>query len=291
VPSIAIGDLAGTQTITRRVTNVSGAISTYTASTTGMSGVDVAISPSTLTLGRGQTRAFRVTFTRTTANRNAFVGGQLTWNGGSTGRRAEPHAVRVPMVVRPVALSAPLEVNGTYAVKFGYSGPFTVTPRGLVPATTSPGAIGAGDLVEIPVTVPAGTSYARFALFDADVAPGTDLDMEVVDPTGEVVGGSGNYNSAEVVNLVDPAPGTYTVRVVAFSVPDGSSGFKLFSWSLGSGSANNLAPSAPPVAVTARRAEVRLAFSGLQAGTKYLGAVAYGGSPDLPGPTLVRVDP
>ena len=33
--------------------------------------------------------------------------------------------------------------------------------------------------VTIPVTIPAGTTYARFSLFDADVAPGADLDLYV----------------------------------------------------------------------------------------------------------------
>ena len=33
-----------------------------------------------------------------------------------------------------------------------------------------------------------------------------------------------------------------------------------------------------------------LAFTGLAAGTKYLGSVAYGGAAGMPNPTIVRVD-
>jgi hypothetical protein len=34
-----------------------------------------------------------------------------------------------------------------------------------------------------------------------------------------------------------------------------------------------------------------LSFSGLTAGTKFLGSVAYGGVAGMPNPTIVRVDP
>ncbi len=64
VPSIAIGDMAGVQTVTRKVTNVSGNPDTFTASVTGMAGFNVVVSPSSLTLAAGRDRApSRVTFT------------------------------------------------------------------------------------------------------------------------------------------------------------------------------------------------------------------------------------
>ena len=61
--------------------------------------------------------------TRTTAALNAYTGGQLTWTGGG-------YTVRSPIVVRPVALAAPAEVNKSYAVTFGYDGPFSATRAG-----------------------------------------------------------------------------------------------------------------------------------------------------------------
>ena len=59
VASIAIGDLAGVQTVTRKVTNVGAATATYTASVTGMAGFTVVVSPASLTLrtGRNQERS------------------------------------------------------------------------------------------------------------------------------------------------------------------------------------------------------------------------------------------
>ena len=120
VASIAIGDLAGLQTVTRKVTNVGTSAATYTASTTGLTGITVNVSPSMLSLNPGQTGTFTVTFTRTTAPLNDYVGGQLTWTGGG-------HIVRIPMVIRPVALAAPLEVSGdasgiSYSVRDGVHG-------------------------------------------------------------------------------------------------------------------------------------------------------------------------
>jgi len=92
-PSIAVGDLAGVQTVKRKVTNVGSSAATYNASVTGMAGITTVVSPSSLTLAPGETKAFTVAFTRTTATLNAYVGGQLTWTDGT-------HTVRSPIVVR-----------------------------------------------------------------------------------------------------------------------------------------------------------------------------------------------
>ena len=66
-PSIAIGDLAGTQTVKRTVTNVGKGKATYTASVSGLTGVTAAVSPASLTLNPGESKSFNVSFTRTSA--------------------------------------------------------------------------------------------------------------------------------------------------------------------------------------------------------------------------------
>ena len=48
---------------------------------------------------------------------------------------------------------------------------------------------------------------------------------------------------------------------------------------------------APATATLGATGTIDLAFSGLTAGTKYLGSVAYGGASGMPNPTIVRVDP
>jgi hypothetical protein len=48
---------------------------------------------------------------------------------------------------------------------------------------------------------------------------------------------------------------------------------------------------APATATIGGTGTISLAFSGLTAGTKYLGSVAYSGASGMPNPTIVRVDP
>ena len=291
--SIAIGDLAGVETVTRKVTNVSGGPLTVSSSM-NMPGFNVTVSPSTLTLARGATGTFTVTFQRLTAPLNAYSGGQLYWTGGG-------YTVRVPMVVRPVALAAPTQVSGSYNVTFGYTGAFTATARGLVPAATTSGSVSddptdsscslaSPNAQLIPVSIAAGTTFARFSLFDADVNPGTDLDLCVANSVGTIVGSSGSGTSAEEVNLLNPAAGSYTVIVQGWGVV-GSSPFKLHTWLLGSTAAGNMTVTAPGSATSGATGQIDLAFSGLTAGTKYLGSVAYSGASGMPNPTIVRVDP
>lgn len=292
--SIAVGDLAGVQTLTRRVTNVSGKRLSVSAAVTGMSGFSVVVNPATLSLSPGESKSFDVTITRTTAALNTYTGGYLTWTGGN-------YTVRSPMVVRPVALAAPTQVTGTYNVTFGYSGPFTATPRGLVPAVLTAGEVsddptdGGCSLTSpnaqlIPVTIPDGTTYARFALFDADVNPGSDIDLCVVNASGNLVGASGSGTSAEEVNLTNPAAGRYTVVVQGWGVV-GSSPFSLHTWLLGGAAAGNMTVSAPAAATLGATGTITLTFNGLASGSKYLGSVVYGGAAGMPNPTIVRIDP
>ena len=300
--SIAIGDMAGIQTVTRKVTNVGSSAATYTATVSGMTGFNVSVSPSSFSINPGQTQTYTVTFTRTTAALNAYTGGQLTWNGGG-------NAVRSPIVVRPVALAAPIQVssNGSaisYNVTFGYTGPFSATGRGLIPAAVTPGTV-ADDPTDsacsltspnaqlIPVTIPAGTTYARYSLFDVDVNPGTDIDMCIFQGT-TLVGSSGSGTSAEEINFTFTAPagsGTIPLTLViqGWGVT-GSSPFKLHTWYLGATAAGNMTVTAPATATTGATGAINLTFSGLAPATRYLGSVAYSGSSNMPNPTIVRVD-
>ena len=139
------------------------------------------------------------------------------------------------------------------------------------------------------MTVPAGTTYARFSLFDADVSAGADIDLCVFNGT-TLVGSSGSGTSAEEVNVVNPAAGSYTAVVHGWGVV-GSSPFKLHTWLLDSTDAGNMTVTAPASAVTGQTGNIVITTSGLSAGTKYLGSVAYAGAAGMPNPTIVRVDP
>ncbi len=296
VASISIGQLAGIQTVTRKVTNVGSQAATYTPSFTGMAGVDVAFDPTSLTLNPGESASFEVTFTRTDAPLDVYTAGQLTWSDGT-------HNVRIPMLVKPVSLAAPGQVSGdgtplSYDVIFGYTGPFSATPRGLVPATTFAGSVmtdptsnfvpGGPGTVSFDVVVPAGTTYARFSLFNAFASPASDLDLYVYRGTTQV-GSSTGGSADEEVNLLNPTAATYTVWVHGFATSDPST-FTLFTWVLGSADAGNMAVSAPTEATIGQTATINLTFSGLTPATKYLGSVAYSGEASSTNPTIVRVD-
>jgi len=229
---------------------------------------------------------------------NAYTGGHLTWTDGS-------HSVRIPIEIRPVALAAPVQVSGSgtpisYNVTFGYNGPFTATARGLIPAATLDGSVmtdptgtftpaPSPSTISFTVVVPAGTTYARFSLFDANATPGSDLDLYVYRGT-TLVGSSSGPTATEEVSLVNPTAASYTVWVFGYATSDPST-FTLFTWALGSADAGNMTVTAPATAVTGATGTITLTFSGLTAGTRYLGSVAYGGVTGMPNPTIVRVDP
>jgi subtilisin family serine protease len=304
--SIAIGNLAGVQKVTRKVTNVGSGPATYNAGLVAgsMPGFAVAISPSQIQLNPGQTAKFDVTFTRGAAPINAYAGGFLTWTEvGGAGR-----TVRIPIVVQPVALAAPAQVSSsggtiTYDVTFGYNGAFGAAARGLTAATTtdatilddptnSPCSLTTPNAFKEVVSVPANTTYARFSLFDETTDGATDdLDMCVFNEAGTSVGGSGGATSNEEVNLLNPAAGNYTVVVAGFATDGPDASFTLFKWLLGNTAAGNMTVSAPAAAVLGEKGAITLEFSGLAAGTKYLGSVVYSGTAGLPNPTIVRVDP
>lgn len=295
VPSIAFGALPGSQTVKRRVTNVSGNPATFTSRVSGLAGFTVTVDPPALALAAGETKEVSVTLARTTAPLNSYTGGQLSWSDGSG------TMVRIPVVARPVALAAPTQVSGSYDVTFGYTGAFTAMPRGLVPSKVTAGTVAqdpdqtfdpndtVGNVL-VEVQVPAGTTYARFSLFDADVAAGSDVDLYVFGPTGAFVAGSGNGGSDEEVNVVNPAAGTYYVFMHGWGLPSASSPFKLHAWTLGATAAGNMTVSAPATAVTGQTGRIQIVTNGLTAGTKYLGSVAYDGAAGMPPPTIVRID-
>jgi len=184
-------------------------------------------------------------------------------------------------------------------VTFGYTGPFTAEARGLMPATTFTGAVSTDpdgtftpvtgpEAVSFDVVVPAGTTYARFSLFDTEVSVPSDLDLYVYSGTTQV-GASTGGTAAEEVNLLNPAAGTYKVWVHGFDTGNPTN-FTLFTWVLGSTSAGNMTVSAPAFATLGGTSAINLSFSGLTPGVKYLGSVAYSGVAGMPNPTIVRVD-
>jgi hypothetical protein len=302
--SISIGSLAGTQTVTRTVTNVGDSAESYSVASTGLSGVTAAVSPASFSLAPGASQEVQVTFSRTSAALTAYVGGQITWTGD------KGHVVRVPAVVRPVALAAPATVSGTgdpisYDVSFGYDGSFSAAARGLVAPVVDEGTVGQDPdqtftgcadtegVAAVPVVIPAGSTYARFALFDSDVTPGTDLDLYICQGSG-LVGASGTGTSDEEVNFSFASPTGSDIPLTAYVhgwgvAGGGTSPFALHSWGVPATADGTMSVAAPSSATLGASGTIELTFSGLDPATRYLGSVAYGGTSGLPSPTIVTV--
>ncbi|MBI5353220.1 MAG: S8 family peptidase [Chloroflexi bacterium] len=289
VPSISIGAMAGEQTVTRTVTNVSGR-ETYSFSYIGLDGITVTPAQPSFILNKGQSTTLSVTFTTNGAALNTYVGGYIFWRG-SKGQ----HVVRIPVLLKPVAMGVPTEVNGDYDVTFGYTGDFTATPRGLIEPLVLNNSVSTGFSVGYQVSGIPALTYMRASLFDVDTTPGSDLDLRVYfcNPGCVLVGSSGNGNSDEEVNLTNSAAGTYRFYVDGYGTADPSSSFALHLWFLETAVAGNMSISAPSSVVPGAVDLIDLTFSGLTSGVRYLGSVAYSTTAagvTLPNPTIVRYD-
>ncbi|WP_201752779.1 S8 family serine peptidase [Micromonospora rubida] len=160
-PSIGVGKLFGTRTVTRKVTAVTPGV--YHA-TVDLPGLKVKVSPSTLRFKKaGETKQFTVTMELKTAPAGVPTIGSLTWHGGGT-------VVRSPIVVTPQSVLAPTEVRGAGAAG---SVSFEVTPAlkklpittyGMVSGPLTPGTVNASDVwgKDFPVTVAKGTKAVEF---------------------------------------------------------------------------------------------------------------------------------
>jgi subtilisin family serine protease len=304
-PSIAVAELAGFETIQRTVTSVTPGTATYNVSADAPPGVSVAISPASLTLSPGESATYSVTFTTLSgAALDEWTFGSLTWSHG-------PHSVRSPIAVKPVALAAPDEVQGTgtdgslsFDITFGYSGDYAAGTHGLAPADTQGGTVVDDPANDIntaletgvgvtfhEVEVPAGSAYARFALFDDYTDGQDDLDLYVFDSDGDLVGSSGSGTSAEEVNLLLPDADTYTVVVHGWQTDGPDANYTLFNWAFGLvDDRGNMTVTAPASATLGATETIDVDWMGLTTGTKYLGAVSHSDAGGLLGLTVVRID-
>lgn len=304
-PNIAIGALAGEQTVERTVTNVGDEPALYEASVDAPAGVRVKVVPPKFLVQPGDSKTFKVEFeTMASATFGETVFGQLTWSSSQ-------YDVTSQLVVTPVQLAAPAAVGGTgtdgetsYEVGFGYTGDFAALPHGLNPATKSASTVvddpandintalatGIGITV-LPFDVDDGQAFARVALRDVLTDGDDDLDLYVFGPDGSFVGGSGSGTSEETVNILFPDPGQYLVIVHGWQTDGPDANFTLLGWQFSATpGSSNLSVDAPSQATNGGTAEVGVTWSGLAPDDAYLGAVSYSDMNGLIGLTLVEVD-
>jgi putative cell wall-binding protein/subtilisin family serine protease len=295
-PSISVGALTGSQSVTRTVTNVADTEQTYTATVEDPPGVEVRVVPDELTLAPGASETFTVHLDVVDAPVDAYAFGALTWTAGDT-------SVRSPVAVRPTGVSAEDElrvvgVDGVlpYEVVPGFTGTLETDVDGLVASTVqSPTVSPLPDDGEVrldavvALSVPPGTTTLRFATFATEVEA-QDVDLYLFDPGLANVDLSAEEGSDEELTVHDPAPGTWRVGIDLFSgesdVAVPVHGFRLADTDAGNLDVN---PGEADVTVGVPT-ELTAQWSGLTSERRYLGAVGYSaGTQDL-GRTLVSVD-
>ena len=282
IASIAIGSLAGTQTVTRTVTALEPG--DYAVSTSGMPGVDVEVSPSTLSFGAaGETATYEVTFTTTDAPLGSYSTGSLTWTSAE-------HTVRSPLAVRPVAVAVPEWVEGIgtsgetpVTGMSGIAGEIALEANGLAPfSELGTGSGVAGDLAAFPLEIPAG-ELARYVTLDADDnTADLDLYLQLMDGTTPVAQWVGGTSAAdETVLLPNPEAGTYRVLVDVYSLGEQAEvGFTVDTVGVGAGQQEG-SFTTEPASVTGAIGEpfsYAATWRGLDVDAEYLGIIGYAGT-------------
>ncbi|MGW1673613.1 S8 family serine peptidase [Streptomyces sp. NPDC002324] len=135
------------------------------------------------------------------------------------GATFDPEVVTVPEAKVGTPTAASWKVINKLAP---IEGKLTGGPLGS--AKTDRPTIATGATQTSTVTVPAGAKSLDVSIGDtADT--GADLDLYVYDAAGTQVGSSADGDSEETVSLPSPAAGTYTIEVVGYAVPSGSTAY------------------------------------------------------------------
>ncbi|WP_128435358.1 S8 family serine peptidase [Streptomyces cyaneus] len=163
---------------------------------------------------------------------SALLDNPYKLNATVYGASFDPASVTVPeaKVGTPVAASWTV-TNKLAAVEGKLKG------GALGSSKTARPTIADGETQTSTIEVPEGTTSLDVAIGKvSDLA--SDLDLNVYDAEGNLVGQSADGDSEEAVSIADPAAGKYTVEVVGFEVPSGKTEFDyrdaFFSSALGS---------------------------------------------------------
>ena len=294
-PSISVSRLTSTRTVTRRVTNVSDAAETYSAEIVLPPGIDVQVSPSSLTLGAGETASFDVALSYLSGPLDIYRFGSLTWV-------SDDHSVRSVLSVQPLSISAPGEVfsfggsgSVTFPVDFGYTGSYSPGVHGLNLPLILDGFVDedpdksfsfrtTNGVTSHLIDVPADQAFLRFATFDELTDGDDDLDMFVYYcPDGincSKIGQSGEATSREQVDILLPGAGTYAVFIHGFETDNVAGGpgssYTLLGWSFGlMDNQGNMSATGPTFVTAGTTQDVTVDWNGLAPDTIYLGGISH----------------
>jgi Fibronectin type-III domain len=262
-----------------------------------LAGWDVAVTPATLTLAPGASASFDARLTRTTATLGAWTFGSLNWSDGVVSTSS-------PLNAQALSFASPAQVTDArpaargskvITVESSYTGAMSLSTIGLVPATVNASTVTAPATQCFSFTVPAGVSFARFQLFQADTqGASTDLDLEVfrsANCTGTNVGTSAGGSSDEVVTLESPTAASYSARVTGYATPATGAAYKLSTWIVGpAAGAQSLRASGPATVYAGGSSSVALSWAA-PTGQRHMGLVQFfDGTAAAIGSTKLLVD-
>jgi subtilisin family serine protease len=313
LPSIGIANLISGDVVRRRVTNI-GPPASFTAEMIEPTDLDVIVEPPTLVLGTGQTAEFSVRFVDQGAARGFWSFGELAWASAT-------HRVESPLAVKPVIVRSPAEVlltgrqgSAAVPVAFGYSGTYGALAHGLrLPTLDANGQVprgfvdddatnnftfreGSGVTMHL-LNVPANQLLLRVALFDEHTDGQDDLDLFLFycqnDQCSQLAESDG-VTSDEKIDLPLPQAGSYAVLVHGFEtdqiVGGPGANYSLFTWSIGLNDAvGNLVVAGPAAVGNGDNVDLQLQWSGLEPGSRYLGAISHTTPDGLYDVTVVNV--
>ncbi|MCA1783148.1 MAG: hypothetical protein LC679_13495 [Intrasporangiaceae bacterium] len=311
IPSIGIAEVAGTRTVERTITNVSDRRLDLKAKADAPKGYVVEFSPARVTLKPGESTTVQVTVT----NRSAPVGewrfGAITWKG--TGYDA-----RIPLAVAGTPIKAPAEVShtgesgsGSVDVDFGYTGDFSANAYGLADEALTTDSVGQDETpappaspVFSPEDLGKGATAHEFDLTNVkfwrltldeddltDPPDGTDIDIFVYGPDGKEVASSTAGGTDEIIDLHNPAPGTYTVYVHGWQTGGESVEYTAHTWTVSDATNGTLlVTSAPASATVGTTGTVEYSWSDVAAESTEIGLLIYSDGSGEIGRTLVSVD-
>jgi hypothetical protein len=308
-PSISVSTLTSTRTVSRRVTNVTDTAETYSAEIVLPSGIGVQVSPSSLTVGAGQTAEYDVTLTYLSGPLDIYRFGSLTWV-------SDDHAVRSVLSVQPLSISAPGEVfsfggsgSVTFPVDFGYTGSYSPGVHGLRLPLVLDGFVDedpnksfsfrtTNGVTAHLIDVPADQAFLRFATFDELTDGDDDLDMFVYYcPDGincSKIGQSGEATSREQVDILLPGAGTYVVFIHGFETDNVAGGpgsfYTLLAWAFGlQDDEGNMTATGPTFVTAGTTQDVTVNWSGLAPDTIYLGGISHNTPDGLVSITVINI--
>ena len=228
--------------------------------------------------------------------------GSLTWH-----EKNGEYEVHSPIAVRGSLFYAPAQIEGTgesgsasLDVSFGYTGSYAAAAHGLEPAVVTSDNVlqdpnqsfdptdGYSNAHTFSLS---GEALFRIAIPPEATEPNADLDIFVYDPNGNLAASSTSGGTNELIDIVLPMDGTWTVWVHGWSAPGGDSDYDMYTWAISATPGGNMTiDSAPASATKGMQGTVDVSWTGATAGQWHLGAVSHSGDVGLMGLTLVDVD-